>query len=128
MAKAKKNGRGRVKLSYKDLSAEGNSALHNLADRYTSIEEMQEALDVLKAEVKGNAELEFTYDNYYGDTDATIRWSRDETDEEWLARLEKNKSIAAGQRKKRAADKKQKVIDEKAELARLRAAYPEEEK
>lgn len=126
MTKTKKNDRGIVQLTDKDLSQEGRGALCNLGDRYTTINEIQEALDVLKAEGVGNAKLEFESDNYYGDTDAIIRWYRDETDEEWATRIAKNKKIAAEQRKKRAADKKQKIENEKTELRRLSAKYPEE--
>lgn len=119
---AKNSDRGVVKLTDNDLSQEGRNALHNLGDRYTTINEIQAALDVLKAEGVGNANMEFDYDNYYG-SNFSIHWQRDETDEEWEARINKNKKIAAGQRKKRAADKEQKELDERAELVRLQKKY-----
>ncbi len=118
----KKNDRGIVKLTDKDLSQEACRALCNLGDRYTTINEIQEALDVLKAEGVGNADLEFDYDNYYGSS-FSIRWTRDETDEEWATRVAKNKKIAAGQRKRRAEDKVKKELAERAELARLQEKY-----
>lgn len=125
MAKAKNKERGKVKLTEKDISREGSIALNNLSDvlHGTSLKNVQDATDILKAECGEDAEVTFNYDYHYGESDVTIRWDRPETDEEWAKRLERNKNIAVGQRKKRATDKKKKEIAERAELARLQEKY-----
>lgn len=129
MAKAKKNDRGKVKLTEKDISREGSIALSNLSDinHGLSLNNVQDAIDIIKAECGESVVITLNNDSYYGESDATIQWSRPETDEEWAKRLERNKNIAAGQRKKRATDKKNKEIKERAELERLSKKYAEEE-
>ncbi len=132
MAKAKKNERGKVKLGLKDLTNPTRIMLDRLDNMISSYGDMgltaNELLEIgqaLQDECGGDANAWICADDYFGNS-VDMKWSRPETDEEWAKRLEANKNKAAGQRKKRAADKKQKVLDEKAELARLQEKYSEE--
>lgn len=125
MAKKKSEERGKVKLTETDISREGSIALSNLSDirHGLSLNDVQGTLDILKAECGESVVITLNYDSYYGDSDNSIEWYRPETDEEWAKRLERNKNIAAGQRKKRATDKKKKEEKERSELVRLQKKY-----
>ena len=132
MTKAKKNERGKIKLGLKDLSDNTYKLVHRLDDIVSSYgdmgltaDELLEIAQALKDECGGDANAWICIDDHFGNS-VDMKWHRPETDEEWAARLERNKNIAAGQRKKRAADKIKKMEDEKAELARLAKKYPNE--
>lgn len=132
MTKAKKDERGKVKLGLKDLSDKTYKLVQRLDNIVSSIgdmgltaDELLEIAQALKDECGSDANAWICIDDYYGNS-VDMQWHRPETDEEWAARLERNKNIAAGQRKKRAADKIKKMEDEKAELARLAKKYPNE--
>ncbi len=129
MAKAKKNERGKVKLGPKDLSDKTYRLVHRLDDIVSSYGDMgltaDELLEIgqaLKDECGGDANAWVCIDDYFGNS-VDMKWWRPETDEEWAKRLEANKNKAAGQRKKRAVDKKNKEIKERAELERLKKKY-----
>lgn len=131
MAKKKIQERGKIALDHTDLTDETRTALDRLDDvvssygNMMSINDLAEIVDAVKAECGEDAEISVHIDDYYGNS-VNIRWSRPETDEEWAKRLERNKNIAAGQRKKRATEKKNKEIKERAELERLQKKYAEE--
>ncbi len=131
MAKTnKKSGqRGKVTLGLTHLSDKTYALLVNrLADIVCSygdmmpIKDLSEIVDAVKAECGDDAKVAVKIDDYFGHS-VDIIWYRPETDEEWAKRLEANKNKAAGQRKKRAADKVKKEIDERAQLARLQEKY-----
>ncbi|KKM06002.1 hypothetical protein LCGC14_1748310, partial [marine sediment metagenome] len=89
------------------------------------IKDLSEIIDAVKAECGEDAEVSVHVDDYFGNhTD--IVWFRSETDEEWEKRLEANKKRIKTAAAARKAAKKQKEIDERAELVRLRERYPEE--
>ena len=130
MAKAnKKSGqRGKVTLGLNDLTDETYKLTTRLDDVVSSygnrmpIKDLSEIVDAIKAECGDDASVAVLIDDYYGHS-VDITWYRPETDEEWEKRLEANKNKAAGQRKKRATDKKKKEIKELEELARLTKKY-----
>ena len=132
MTKAKKNERGKIKLGLNDLSDKTYRLVHrldNIASSYgdtgLTADELLEIAQALKDECGGDANVWIYIDDYLGNS-LDMKWHRPETDEEWAKRLEANKNKAAGQRKKRAADKIKMMADEKAELARLAKKYPNE--
>ncbi len=128
MAKKKSEERGKVTLGLNDLSNETHMFLQRLDDVVSQcgdsmlITKLAEIVDAIKAECGEDAAVSVHIDDYFGNH-VEITWYRPETDEEWAKRLEANKNKAAGQRKKRATDKAQKEIDERAELARLQEKF-----
>ncbi|KKM61811.1 hypothetical protein LCGC14_1527920 [marine sediment metagenome] len=128
MTKKKSVERGKVTLGVKDLSNETHMFLQRLDDVVSQcgdsmlITKLAEIVDAIKAECGEDAKVSVHIDDYFGNH-VDITWYRPETDEEWAKRLEANKNKAAGQRKKRATDKKNKEIKERAELARLSKKY-----
>ncbi len=130
MAKKKTQERGKVKLGLNDLSNETYCLIHRLDDVVSQCGErmpitvLAEIVNAIKAECGNDAVVAVLIDDYFGNS-VDITWYRPETDEEWAKRLEANKNKAAGQRKKRAADKKNKEIKERAELVRLKEKFPE---
>ncbi len=132
MAKKKSQERGKVTLGLKDLSSETYKLVQRLDDVVSSygdkmsIKDLSEIVEGIKAECGEDAKINVDIDDYFGNS-VDITWYRPETDEEWTKRLEANKNKAAGQRKKRATDKKKKEIAERAELARLQGKYGEKD-
>ena len=132
MAKAKKGERGKVQLDHNNLSDETRELLDSLDDvvssygNMMSIKDLAKIVDAVKAECGEDAEVSVHMDDYFGNS-VTIKWYRPETDDEWDKRLVANKNKAAGQRKKRATDKKKKEIKERAELERLSKKYAGDE-
>ncbi len=132
MGKAnKKSGqRGKVTLGLTHLSDKTYALITRLDDIACSygdmmpIKDLSEIVDAVKAECGDDAKVAVKIDDHFGHS-VDIIWYRPETDEEWAKRLEANKNKAAGQRKKRATDKKNKEIKERAELARLQDKYAE---
>lgn len=129
MTKAKKNERGKIKLGLKDLSDKTYKLVHRLDDIVSSYgdtgltaDDLLEIAQALKDECGGDANAWICIDDYFGNS-VGMEWYRPETDEEWAKRLEANKNKAAGQRKKRATDKKNAEIKERAQLARLQEKY-----
>jgi len=124
----KKGERGKVKLGLNELTDETRIMLDRLDDvvasygNMMSIKDLLEIINAVKAECGEEAEVSVNIDDYFGNS-VNIKWWRPETDEEWDKRLERNKNIAAGQRKKRAIDKKNKEAKERAEFARLKKKY-----
>ena len=131
MAKKKSEGRGKITLGLKDLSNETYKLVQRLDDVVSQcrdsmpIKDLSEIVDTIKAECGEDAKVSVHIDDYYGNH-VDIIWYRPETDEEWAKRLEANENKAAGQRKKRATDKKNKEIKERAELVRLQEKYAKE--
>ena len=128
MAKKKSEERGKVTLGLNNLTSETHALLQRLDDVVSQcgdsmpIKDLSEIVDVIKVECGEDAKVSVHIDDYFGNH-VNIEWYRPETDEEWAKRLERNKNIAAGQRKKRVADKVQKEADERAQLARLTEKY-----
>ena len=132
MTKAKKAPqKHRVALDTSKLSREACIALDSLTcllsygyDEMT-IDSTLERFNLLKKECGGDAKIRLSQDEYMGNS-ADITWYRDETDMEFKKRLARNEINAKAQVKRSATLKKKKVVDEKAELKRLKAKYPKE--
>lgn len=130
MAKAKKEHQKiKIVLGMNDLSVETLKAVSGLTEllygyQKLTVDALLARFAHIKGECGGDAMITLTHDDYYGSS-ADILWTRDETDDEFEKRLAKNAKVAETRRKRRAAEKIQKVNDEKAELARLLKKYPE---
>lgn len=126
MARQKATDKQDVKLGINDVSDDVSDALVTLQSiqHGISIKELLACVETIKAGC-GDAHVEVNHDDYWG-SGSDITWSRKETDDEVVKRIEKNKkrkkTVAATQKK--AAAKK--IVDEKAELARLQAKYSDE--
>jgi len=131
MAKKKLQERGKVKLGLNDLSNDVYKAVHRLDEVVStygnkmSIKDLSGIVDAIKAECGEDAAVGVLIDDYFGNS-VDITWHRPETDEEWAKRLEANKKRSVVARKQRKAEKEQKEIGERAELARLQKKYTEE--
>lgn len=132
MAKAKKAPKKhRIALEANKLSREASIALSSLTcllsygyDMMT-IDSALERFKLLKKECGGDAKIRLCEDDHFGNS-ADITWYRDETDEEFKKRLARNEANSKAQIKRNATLRKKKIVDEKAELKRLRAKYPKE--
>ncbi len=132
MAKIEETDKLDVRLGKSDVSEDVRRALYTLENIHNegmTLDKITELVELIKAECGSDAifEISTSYTDYFGsETEHEIRWSRKETDEEVVKRIEKNKKrkkTAATTRKKTAAKK---IVDEKAELVRLQAKYSDE--
>jgi len=118
----KSQERSKVKLTEKNLSKDAMYALTTLSG-YMTVGEIVKAGELLNAECGENAEVNVTYNEYWG-TDHKITWYRDETDEEFEARLAVEAKIIEDTKLARKTAAKVKKERELAELARLTKKYP----
>lgn len=70
-----------------------------------------------------DAIIKVTVDDYFGSS-ADLVWSRLETDEEFAKRLERSEKAKVATRAGAVTKRKQKRVDELAELERLKKKYP----
>lgn len=126
MSKDSKQRRN-VKLENKNLTRGAATALSSLTDIFhgMTVADILKAIEVISAECGKNAIITLDYDNINGYHYSDILWWRPETDEEWKKRLQKNVRISKATATKHKENAKKKVEKEKADLARLKAKYPD---
>jgi len=129
MAKRNESDKREIKLGVNDLSKDSKEKLYSLTKIISYLDGMKvkdiiSVVEFIQAECGEDAVIDVEYNDYWGSSEADIKWSRLETDDEVKNRMTKSakqKKTATANRKLKKA---QKVVDDKAELARLRKLYP----
>ncbi len=127
MAKKKETDKRTIKLGLNAVSDDVHEALNSLTSISSgmNIDQMISAAEVIKNECGESANVYITDDDYCG-SDFNVDWTRLETDEEVQKRMTKSAKQRKTAAENRKTKKTQKVIDDKAELARLRKIYPDD--